>query len=365
MGKAMNSVAVTTGDILTPLGDLQSTWDAMCACRTGLVSTQRSCISNIYATGYMDTLPGQGGSWVRMQGLLDGLLSTMAAVPGDAKLFLATTKGAVDELSVTGDPEAGQAWQLADFLKNELGLTGPATTVSAACASGTLAVVQAALQILQKQCTCALVVGVDLVADFILTGFDSLKGLSPGGAKPFDRHRDGLSLGDGGGWLLLRDSSGLESSSILGLVDGWGVSCDATHITAPCPRGSGLKRAFSQLMAMSDSRIGGINAHGTGTVYNDAMELLVFKELCRPATPVCSGKGAIGHSLGASGVIEAVLSLKSLRERVLPPTVGLEEVEETEMVLSGNEQLRLLYPSIVSCNSGFGGINAALRFAAP
>lgn len=364
LAKKMKKVAVAAGDIRTSLGNLPSTWQNLMAGVSGLVRKKSQVVSTEYPLGLVEGLEGTGGSWLRLQSFLDLLLANVPDLPADTDLIVATTKAAVDEQLQVGGAKEGQPWQLAEILKKRLHLSGEATTVSAACASGTLAIIQGAMKIMTGSCNQVLVVGIDLVGDFILSGFDSLKALSPSTPKPFDKNRDGLALGDGGGWILLSadDRVGSSSSSVLGWVEGWGISCDATHITAPCRKGSGLKRAFDQLLMSTSSPLGGINGHGTGTVYNDAMELLVFGDKCDPGIPVCSVKGAVGHSLGAAGVVEALLSLQSLAEMVLPPTVGLETPEAGMVNLSGTRALSLVAPSIVSCNSGFGGINAAVHF---
>ncbi|MGB3223349.1 MAG: beta-ketoacyl synthase N-terminal-like domain-containing protein [Desulforhopalus sp.] len=378
----MEKVVITGGDILTALGDLQTTWKKINAGESGLKRrniSSRDNVSSLYSAyplGLIECLQGQGGSWIRLQFLLDQLLSTLPSLPENTSLFLATTKAAVDELFIAESDQNGQPWHLADYLKEKLQLRGPATTVSGACASGTLAVIQGAMAISAGRCESALVIGVDMVADFILAGFDSLKALSPSIGRPFDRNRDGLSLGDGGGWLLMSSAKVAERAAlpVLAGLEGWGITCDATHITAPCRSAGGLKLVLDQVFGsiglpnssdISNSKLGGINAHGTGTVYNDAMELLAFKEKCGCQIPICSVKGAIGHTLGAAGVIETLLSIKSLHEMVLPPTVGLEEPADGTNNLSGYNALPLLTPSILSCNSGFGGINAAVCLSHP
>jgi 3-oxoacyl-(acyl-carrier-protein) synthase len=109
--------------------------------------------------------------------------------------------------------------------------------------------------------------------------------------------------------------------------------------------------------------VGGINAHGTGTVFNDAMEMYAFSQLWATPPPFHSVKGAIGHCLGAAGIIESAIAIKSLHEGKIPPTVGLERPEaRIAKVIAGEAALPLTSGSILTCNSGFGGINAALLF---
>ena len=356
--KMTGNVAIVGGDVLTPLGDLEQTWASLLAGRSGLVRQKWASVNPEYPLGLIPGTQGHGTSWERLNSLLEMLLPRIPQLAQDTPLFLATTKGAIDEYLTVHSTPSGQPWQLAEIICDRLGLAGETKTVSAACASGTLAVIQASLAILTGKCSQALVLGVDLVGDFILTGFDSLKALSITSPKPFDKTRDGLALGDGAGWILLSAEAHVDSTP-LAWIGGWGISCDATHITAPCRKAGGLKRTISQVLGGSRS-VGGINAHGTGTVYNDAMELVAFNDLCAAGTPVCSVKGALGHSLGAAGVVETLLSVKSVHTLVLPPTVGLEHAETSNMQLSGTVPLQLLSPSVLSCNSGFGGINGAV-----
>jgi len=170
----------------------------------------------------------------------------------------------------------------------------------------------------------------------------------------------GLSLGEGAGFVLLATS---ERAREMGLSDeiavsGRAAACDAVHITAPCREASGLSRALSWFAGAAE--IGAINGHGTGTVFNDAMEIKAFTRF-RSDIPFHSVKGAIGHCLGAAGVIEAALAIKTVSAGIIPPTVGLCEPEEgAAMATLAPQPLR--YPSVLSCNSGFGGINAAVLF---
>ena len=361
-------VVVSAGDTLTPLGNLRETWDSLMAGESGIVKQSFGSLAGEWPLGIIPEM-GVGperhgpGDWQRLRIVLDRLFCSLPGLPSETRLFCATTKGAIDEWLPGKGGSKGNPWQVADYLRGILGLEDEATMVSGACASGSLAVIQGGLAVSSGECDRALVVGFDLVAEFVLAGFDSLKALSPDAAKPFDRNRRGLSLGDGAGWLLLEaeEVADLASCDLRACLSGWAVSCDATHITAPCRYGSGLKQAFDTLFQEEVIPVGGINGHGTGTVYNDAMELLAFREKCGAGVPVCSGKGALGHSLGGTGVVEALISTLSLEHGVLPSTVGLEIAEETECLLSP-EPLPLRHPSIISSNSGFGGINTLLYF---
>ncbi|MBU0729372.1 MAG: beta-ketoacyl synthase, partial [Proteobacteria bacterium] len=305
------------------------------------------------------------GSHQRLDALLERLLDDLPDIPADTALIVATTKGAVDELlHHPKKPAKQQPWDIAANLAQRLDLTGQTSTVSAACASGTLALIHGAQLVISGEADQVLVVGVDLLSQFVTGGFLKLHALSPEPCRPFDKNRNGLSLGEGAGYALLttREIAGAKGLPKLASIVDWGVACDASHITAPCKQASGLIAAIRQITEKGHV-IGAINAHGTGTPYNDAMEMRAFKELW-PAIPTFhSVKGAIGHCLGAAGIIEAAIAIRSLQEGFIPPTVGHVTSEPDVSGVSGSRSLELLYPSILSCNSGFGGINAAVLFS--
>jgi len=365
-------IPLLAGNIKTCLGDLDATWAGMLAGQTGLVRCHIPSCTTDYPLGIVGDIEGRLGTNTRLQAFIHDLFKDMPTIPESTQLFVATTKGAVDDLARSESgrtPAVGQPWTLADTLKTKLQLTAEPVTVSAACASGSLAVIQAAMALDSGRCQHALVVAVDIVSEFVLRGFDCLKALSPTSVKPFDQNRDGLALGDGGAWIFMSSDESLCSThGLLGSLNRWGIGCDATHITAPCRKGSGLGRVFDQIQKKgSDEKlvIGAINGHGTGTGYNDAMEMLVFDQKCGPSTPFCSVKGALGHSLAAAGLIEVILSLKSLEEMILPPTVGLVDPGTDRTNVSGAKSLEITHPSILSCNSGFGGINAGVYLVRP
>lgn len=355
----MRQVFVAAGNIFTPLGSLEECWQALLAGKSAVLKSSCGRLAGEYPLAAIADLPGEFGSWQRLEGLLSRVLADIPKLPPATGLFLATTKGAVGELGREQRAGEGQPWQLGDWLGKKLEIPGETFVTSAACASSLIAVIQGAMAVAAGECDYALVIGFDLLSEFVVSGFASLHGLTATFPRPFDCRRDGLALGDGAGWLLL---SGEESGKIC--LNGWGISCDATHITAPSREAVGLKAVLRQIgrqMGWHEPYpVGGINAHGTGTLFNDAMELRAFDELCQKATPLCSVKGALGHSLAASGLVEVVLSVKSLEEGVLPPTVGLELAESSSCVVSGSEALPLVGKSILTTNSGFGGINAGL-----
>lgn len=352
------------GNIITAHGNLDSTWSALLDLKKP-GPKRMDWLQQPLPLASVPNIQGEFGSHSRLNSLLTKLHMTIPELPADTELICSTTKAAVDHLFYDNHPQKGQVWHVAEEVRDLLGIKKKGSCISAACASGTIAIIQGAMKILTGQCTHALIIGFDVMSKFIIGGFASLKALSPSGCKPFDKNRDGLTLGEGAGWLLLsKDCAPFSSGNRYFFLDRWGISCDATHITAPCRKATGLMRTLGQISKEKKDYPGGINAHGTGTPYNDAMELLAFTNVYTTPPPICSIKGSVGHCLGAAGVIEALISLKSLEKGHLPPTVGLAVIEDkAEGICSGQDVLQLTKPSVLSCNSGFGGINSAVLFA--
>jgi 3-oxoacyl-[acyl-carrier-protein] synthase II len=313
--------------------------------------------------------PREGES--RLFPLLDALLGGFGPVPADCRFLTATTKGCVDSMErirkgLPADPAPIAVPQLTAGLAARLGIADPGVNLNGACASSTLAVARAAGLIAAGMADAVLVLCMDILSEFVFSGFSALQALSPDGCRPFDRSRNGLSLGEGAAALLLMGSARARREKLpcLAVVAGWGAANDATHVTAPARDGCGLVQAVGAALSragLAGEQVGGISAHGTGTVYNDLMELTAFRTVFGDRRlPVHSVKGAIGHTLGAAGGIEIAIGVKSLRERVVPPTVGLLDPEELgEGWLSGGSQ-QLDGRYLLSTNSGFGGVIAAV-----
>ena len=369
----MREVCICAAHTVTGLGpDLESLWRGAMAGESAIRPLTRFATGR-YLTGNASWIEGleykNGRSGIYP--LLEQLFDSFASLPADAALLTASTKGCVDTMErlqegVPGDPAEIPMAHLLQWISTRLGLTSPGININAACASSTIAVARAASLIAAGRCEAAVVVCMDLVSEFVFSGFSALQALSPAVCRPFDRNRDGLTLGEGGAALLLmsHEQAKREGRPVLGIVAGWGAANDATHITAPARDGCGLIQSVRQALkhaAIAPEQIAAISAHGTATVYNDQMELTAFRTLFgERSIPMHSIKGAIGHTLGAAGGIEVALGLKSLEAGQLPPTVGMLEPEEGgEGFLSRSAQT-INGNYLLSTNSGFGGVNAAL-----
>jgi len=238
--------------------------------------------------------------------------------------------------------------------------------VNAACASSTVGVALGAQKIALGEQSTVLVCGADLASRFVHLGFSALKALTPTAARPFDQTRDGLVLGDGAAALLLSDKQTAEANgwAKLAEISGWGISNDANHITGPARDGIGLILSIRQALNMASlqpDEVQAFCAHGTATQYNDGMELTAVETLFGSRRfPIFSVKGSIGHTLGAAGGIETALSALALQHKTVLPTVGMQEAEERARDRVSAEAQAFEGDTILTTNSGFGGVNAAL-----
>jgi 3-oxoacyl-[acyl-carrier-protein] synthase II len=238
--------------------------------------------------------------------------------------------------------------------------------VNAACASSTLAIALGADLIASGRSGSVLIVAADIVSRFTMTGFNSLLALAGSACRPFDIDRNGLLLGDGAVCLLLAGDVYCKASGLapLARLSGWGAANDATHISAPARDGKGLIAAITAAMNKAQvlpGAIGAFCAHGTGTVYNDAMELTATEAIFGDRLfPLFSVKGALGHTLGAAGGIEALICAQALAKAIVPPTAGLRHAEARAQGRVSGERQTLATKRILTSNSGFGGINGAL-----
>ncbi len=367
------TAAVVAYDLLTAFGrGASATWEGLLAGRPAFSTVRHFSCDNL-GCQIAALVPLSAAGPSRLWQLLEPLLLDLAPqVPAGCEVLLATTTGEIDRLEryverAQGEAEDSRPELLLERVRARLRQPGPGRVVSAACASSTIALGLAAEDVASGRCQAALVVACDAVTEFVFSGFASLLALDPEGARPFDRQRRGLTLGEGAALALVMDERRARQSgrTVLGRVTGWGMSCDANHMTGPAKDGGGLARAIRSALsraAQVHEGIGSISAHGTGTPFNDAMELRAFRSVLGQALPpVYSVKGAIGHTLGAAGLVEVIVGLESLRRRQVPPSVNLKEPDaDARDVVSAQTRPQAGGAAVLSTNSGFGGINAAV-----
>ena len=296
----------------------------------------------------------------------------LAPIPPLRRGFvLSTTKANIEALDhlVRQQPVSAVAQRqihpafLAADLAEAFDCRGPVQCVSAACISGLSALQQGAALIRRGLAEVVFVAGVDLISQFVLSGFNSLKSLDPEGCRPFDQSRIGLSLGEGAAAIVLVKRELLSSPAIL--LSGGGTSNDANHLTGPSRDGAGLALAIRRALAKANvapEQIDYINAHGTGTPYNDAMESLALRSVFGDRVPPFScNKGIFGHTLGMAGVLETALCVSAMQNNFLPGTPRLNERDSVvpESLLATPRPANNL-KRILKMNCGFGGTNAAV-----
>ncbi len=251
------------------------------------------------------------------------------------------------------------AFSVADFVRRELELAGPAVSISTACSSSAKVFAAAARALSSRQCDAAVVGGVDSLCLTTLYGFNSLQLVSAEPCRPADVQRDGLSIGEGAGFALL------EQSDAGAWLLGYGESSDAHHMSSPDPLGRGAAAAMRAALAraqLAPAAIDYINLHGTATPANDLAEDRAVCAVFGSETARSSTKGWTGHTLGAAGIVEAVLSLICIEQGLLPRSLN---TRTQDPALAGAVLLASRHAPVhrVASNSfGFGGSNCVLVF---
>src|SRR6266850_6802454 len=256
------------------------------------------------------------------------------------------------------------SFSVADYLRRRCRLEGPAVAVSCACASSAKVFGSARRMIEAGLIDAAVVGGVDSLCLTTLYGFHSLQLSSASPCRPFDVARDGLSIGEAAAFALLAPPRGVLNGDEV-LLLGVGESSDAYHMSAPHPEGDGARRAMQAALraaGLEAEAIDYINLHGTGTPSNDRSESQAVTSVFGAATPGSSTKGATGHTLGAAGALEAVISAITLRSGFMPGGVHTTHVDPmlTAHYLKENRASPASY--VLSNSFGFGGTNCSLIF---
>jgi 3-oxoacyl-[acyl-carrier-protein] synthase II len=255
-------------------------------------------------------------------------------------------------------------------LVRTLGASALSSTVCAACASSAIAVVQAMDWVERGTVDVALAGGADGLCALTFFGFEALGALDPAPCRPFDVARRGLSLGEAGAFLVLEREGRARAreAKILAFLSGAAIGAEAHHVTHPEPSGeraAELVRSALERARLGPGDIDYVNAHGTGTQPNDRMEAKALRASLGDAVAtvhVSSSKGQLGHTLGAAGALEAVVTVLALSEGEVPPTGGLEAPEDPELLhVMGRGVARPLRAAL-SCSFGFGGTGAVLLF---
>ena len=308
----------------------------------------------------------------------------------DCALLLSTTKGNIDLLSdqekrTNSDKPSDSVqstidnssflqelsvdspaflWKMAERIGNFFEAANQVEVISNACISGVSALVVAKRWIELGRYKRVIVAGGDILSHFITSGFLSFRSVSAHRCRPYDIQRDGLSLGEACGAVLLETQGNINHI----ILSGGAISNDANHISGPSRTGDGLALAINQAMEEAGALpedISFINAHGTATVYNDEMESKAIHLAGLAAVPVNSLKPYFGHTLGASGIIETILCIEQLKEGIYYGTLGYETLGVPMPITVYGTHQPMPMKCCIKTASGFGGCNAALVLSLP
>jgi 3-oxoacyl-[acyl-carrier-protein] synthase II len=253
-----------------------------------------------------------------------------------------------------------------DAVARVLGLGGGVVSNATACASAGAAIGMAADYLRSGHADVAVAGGSDALCRLTYSGFNVLQAVDPEPCSPFGATRRGITLGEGAGFLVLErwDDAVARGATILAELAGYGASCDAHHPTAPAEDGRGAEAAMRG--AMSEAKLASVdyvNAHGTGTLLNDSAETKAIIAAVGTDVPVSSSKSYFGHTLGASGGVEAVVTVLALRHQIAPPTLRLDQrADDCTLDYIPHTPRAMVMTNVLSNTFGFGGSNVSLAF---
>jgi 3-oxoacyl-[acyl-carrier-protein] synthase-1 len=373
----MPGVFIVSDNILSPIGSTTAeNFEQLKKGVSGIKKHHDKAIADdpFYASlfAHQNFINNDEGKYTKFEQLLiasiSDALQNCDLDAGDKKtvLIISSTKGNVSLLETEANTPALQKrialTTSANFVAEHFGFVNQPVVISNACISGIMAIITGMRLIQSGQYENAVVAGADVITKFILSGFQSFQAISPMQCKPFDKNRDGISLGEGAATVIL--SANRKNKNDIRVMGG-AVSNDANHISAPSRTGEELSFAIKKTLEQAEQSaadIDFISAHGTATVYNDEMEAKAISLSGLQNVPVNSLKGYYGHTLGAAGLFESIVSVQSLRENLVIPTLGFKEMGVSSPINICTDLLSGNYKNCLKTASGFGGCNAAVVF---
>ncbi|KFC24722.1 beta-ketoacyl synthase N-terminal-like domain-containing protein [Chryseobacterium sp. FH1] len=368
-------IYITDYNCVTPLGfDVESNWKALLEGKSGVALHQIIDNHEAFFVSKIDSEKLEeefnkhfnNQNFTRLEKMF--LLSLKPLVErhqisDDTAFILSTTKGNISLLKNENTLPEGiylskSAQKLADFF----GFKTKPIVVSNACVSGVMAISVAKNMIQTGKYKDAFVVAGDEISEFVISGFNSFQAIGIEPCKPYDKNRNGINLGEATASVYITSELN-ENKEFKFKVLGDSAINDANHISGPSRTGDGLFASIQNAMKeakVSADRIDFISAHGTATLYNDEMEAIAFNRMDLQNVPLNSMKGYYGHCLGASGLLESIISMESALKNILIPSKNFEElgVSQDLNIIKENQSAEIKY--ILKTASGFGGCNAAI-----
>ncbi|MFO7829840.1 MAG: beta-ketoacyl synthase N-terminal-like domain-containing protein [Bacteroidales bacterium] len=287
----------------------------------------------------------------------------------DTLFIFSSTKGNIDLLeknNLSFGKDRIHLWKLGEVISSFFNSPITPVIISNACVSGLTAIITAAQYLRKGKYKNAIVCGGDIISEFTPSGFQSFKAISPKPCKPFDANRDGITLGEGAGTIILSTDKNLVKEENPVIYRGGANTNDANHISGPSRTGDGLYYAIRNTLAdanKTDKSIDYISGHGTATLYNDEMESKAIAWAELEHVPVNSLKAYWGHTLGAAGIIESIAGIYSIKENCLIKTLGYSEHGVSKPLNIIKEYKETTIRNFLKTASGFGGSNAAAYFS--
>ena len=377
--KIIPDVFIVSDNILSPLGlTTAENFAALKRGTSGIRKHHDTALADepFYASLFghkNDFIKDNINSYTRFEQLLiasiKNALQNCSIDAGDQKtlLIISSTKGNIGLLETEKiSPTLQKRIALhtsAKLVSEYFGFIDQPFVVSNACISGSLAIITGMRLIRSGQYSNVVIAGADIISKFIFSGFQSFQAISPAACKPFDVNRNGITLGEGAATIILSAKQNDQGDiKVMGGV----VSNDANHISAPSRTGEELAYAITKTLDDADLLPGAIDfisAHGTATLYNDEMEAQALTLVGLQTVPVNSLKGYYGHTLGAAGLIESIVSIHSLKEDIIIPTAGFKEMGTAAPINICTDLLTGKFSNCLKTASGFGGCNAAVVFS--
>lgn len=306
----------------------------------------------------------QAGAFPRERAIVSTGTSTGGLLEGEDYYFKRNIVGRrrAPASRVLQQPTSGPS----DAVARVFALGGGVISNATACASAGAAIGMAADYLRSGHADVAIAGGSDALCRLTYSGFNVLQAVDPEPCSPFGAQRKGITLGEGAGYLVLErwDDAVARGATILAELSGYGASCDAHHPTAPAEDGRGAEAAMRRALAEGDTpSVDYVNAHGTGTTLNDSAETRAIIAALGTEVPVSSSKSYFGHTLGASGAVEAVVTVLALQHQIAPPTLRLTEpAPECPLDYIPHTARPMAMSNVLSNTFGFGGSNVSLLF---
>ena len=381
-------VYITDYNCVTPLGfDVSSNWNALVEGKSGvglhkIIENQEPFYASMIDSEKLDNefnrffdspqkseirrLANDNVSFTRLEKML--LLSLIPlvekhSISEETAFILSTTKGNISLLKNEKTlPEGVFLSNLAQKIADFFGFQTKPIVVSNACVSGVMAIGVAKNMILAGKYKDAFVIAGDEISEFVISGFNSFQAIGTEICKPYDKNRDGINIGEAAAAVYITSTPD-ENENFSFKILGDSAINDANHISGPSRTGDGLFASINNAMTeaqVSAEKIDFISAHGTATIYNDEMEAIAFNRMNLQNIPLNSLKAYYGHCLGASGLLESIISMESALNKTLIPSKNFKETGTSQPlnIIRENQSAEIKY--ILKTASGFGGCNAAI-----